>query len=107
MTALLRQPVILIVVVFFFKGKKVPMKTASFHTPAECLDLIVDLRLKRDVLRKIYKEVEADDNLLDWNTKGELLAEIAVRGADYSAMIEHIIAGMSFHSYPFSVLDTR
>lgn len=84
-----------------------PIGKLSFQSASECLDLLVLLRMKRDILRKMYKEIEADDALLDWNTKGEILADIALTGVDYNWMMETILQTMTLHSYPFEIIDRR
>ncbi len=75
----------------------------EFRTASEAVEYISMLRLKREELRKMYMEIEKDDALMDWNTKGEVLMEIVELGVACSQVIEIILNKITLHSYPFTV----
>lgn len=77
------------------------------RTVSEAADILLVLMLKRDQMRKLYREIESDKISLDWNTQGELLVELAAKGVDYNQMIESILTNLSLHVFPFDVVDRR
>lgn len=82
-------------------------KQIEFRSAREALDIYSIFRMKRDQYRKMYREIEKDEQLLDWNTKGECLLELVELGMDMNQMMESILQNMTLQVYPFKILDRR